>query len=57
MRPIIKYCLSNVIAACERYKVDFPDLLLEISQENTPQKGFMLKFAIWIYKKSKGEKI
>ncbi|MFW9871554.1 MAG: hypothetical protein ACFFG0_00435 [Candidatus Thorarchaeota archaeon] len=43
---IIKSCLSNVMASCEKYKVDFSELLTELLKE----KG-KSKFVIWLLKK------
>ena len=33
MKQIIKRCLMNVIAACEKYKIPFDGLLTEVSCE------------------------
>jgi len=39
MKQIIKRCLLNVIAACEKYNVPFDGLLTEISSEIWAKKA------------------
>ena len=39
MKQILKRCLENVIKACEKYNVDFGQLLTEISIAGVAQSG------------------